>query len=266
MTRCFTRPVSAPQLTSVTSNRCPRASCRPRPSPGRRCWRPSCSTGCGRSCQAVGELGVRERVLVSASLTRAAVGAHPPSYAGDVRSGARLACPGGCRCAGGRAGARGPVGGHPAGRGSIGRQPYAAPVGAVLVLPVLSGPRPDRPGSHQGRGPAGGGPGRRPPSAWTGTRPWSSRPTPTPAAQALRTAAVVWLLLHNALRVDEVCAADIADLGEDSGHRGAARGASLPTWHDSIAAWSAQSPPELRKGLRGPPCATRSVPGVTAGR
>jgi integrase/recombinase XerD len=39
------------------------------------------------------------------------------------------------------------------------------------------------------------------------------------AAQALRTAAVVRLLLHNALRVDEACAADIADLGEDSGHR-----------------------------------------------
>jgi integrase/recombinase XerD len=38
-------------------------------------------------------------------------------------------------------------------------------------------------------------------------------------AQALRTAAVVRMLLHNALRVDEACAADIADLGEDSGHR-----------------------------------------------
>jgi site-specific recombinase XerD len=38
-------------------------------------------------------------------------------------------------------------------------------------------------------------------------------------AQALRTAAVVRLLLHNALRVDETCAADVADLGEDSGHR-----------------------------------------------
>jgi integrase/recombinase XerD len=36
-------------------------------------------------------------------------------------------------------------------------------------------------------------------------------------AQALRTAVVVRLLLHNALRVDEACAADIADLGEDSG-------------------------------------------------
>jgi integrase/recombinase XerD len=38
-------------------------------------------------------------------------------------------------------------------------------------------------------------------------------------AQALRTAAVVRLLLHNALRVDEACAADVADLGQDSGHR-----------------------------------------------
>ena len=37
--------------------------------------------------------------------------------------------------------------------------------------------------------------------------------------QALCTAAVVRLLLHNALRVDEACAADTADLGEDSGHR-----------------------------------------------
>ena len=27
------------------------------------------------------------------------------------------------------------------------------------------------------------------------------------------------LLLHNALRVDEACAADVADLGEDRGHR-----------------------------------------------
>jgi integrase/recombinase XerD len=37
--------------------------------------------------------------------------------------------------------------------------------------------------------------------------------------QALRTAAVVRLLLHNALRVDEACAADVADLGADTGHR-----------------------------------------------
>ena len=37
--------------------------------------------------------------------------------------------------------------------------------------------------------------------------------------QALRTAAVIWLLVHNALRVDEACAADVADLGADVGHR-----------------------------------------------
>ena len=30
---------------------------------------------------------------------------------------------------------------------------------------------------------------------------------------------MVRLLLHNALRVDEACATDVADLGEDSGHR-----------------------------------------------
>ena len=37
--------------------------------------------------------------------------------------------------------------------------------------------------------------------------------------QALRTAAVIRLLLHNALRVDEACAADVADLSVDAGHR-----------------------------------------------
>ncbi len=37
--------------------------------------------------------------------------------------------------------------------------------------------------------------------------------------QALRTAAVIRLLVHNALRVDEACAADVADLGADAGHR-----------------------------------------------
>jgi site-specific recombinase XerD len=37
--------------------------------------------------------------------------------------------------------------------------------------------------------------------------------------QALRTAAVIRLLLHNGLRVDEACAADVADLGTDTGHR-----------------------------------------------
>lgn len=37
--------------------------------------------------------------------------------------------------------------------------------------------------------------------------------------RALRTAALIRLLLHNALRVDEACAADVADLGADAGHR-----------------------------------------------
>ena len=38
-------------------------------------------------------------------------------------------------------------------------------------------------------------------------------------AEALRTAVAVRLLLHNALRVDEACTAEVAALGEDSGHR-----------------------------------------------
>ncbi len=37
--------------------------------------------------------------------------------------------------------------------------------------------------------------------------------------QALRTAAVIRLLLHNALRVDEACAADVTDVSADAGHR-----------------------------------------------
>ncbi len=37
--------------------------------------------------------------------------------------------------------------------------------------------------------------------------------------RALRTAALIRLLLHNAVRVDEACAADVADLGADAGHR-----------------------------------------------
>jgi site-specific recombinase XerD len=65
-------------------------------------------------------------------------------------------------------------------------------------------------------------------------------------AQALRTAAVVRLLLHNALRVDEACAADIADLGEDSGHRvlrvvrKGARKAKIPLTPATVAALDAR--------------------------
>jgi site-specific recombinase XerD len=64
-------------------------------------------------------------------------------------------------------------------------------------------------------------------------------------AQAMRTAAVVRLLLHNALRVDEACAADIADLGEDSGHRvlrvvrKGARKAKIPLTPATVAALEA---------------------------
>jgi len=64
-------------------------------------------------------------------------------------------------------------------------------------------------------------------------------------AQALRTAAVVRLLLHNALRVDEACAVDIADLGENSGHRvlrvvrKGARKAKIPLTPATVAALEA---------------------------
>jgi site-specific recombinase XerD len=60
--------------------------------------------------------------------------------------------------------------------------------------------------------------------------------------QALRTAAVIRLLLHNALRVDEACAADMADLGTDAGHRvlrvprKGARKAKIPLTPATVAA------------------------------
>jgi len=64
-------------------------------------------------------------------------------------------------------------------------------------------------------------------------------------AQALRTAAVVRLLLQNALRVDKACADDITDLGEDSGHRvlrvvrKGARKAKIPLTPAAVAALEA---------------------------
>ena len=64
-------------------------------------------------------------------------------------------------------------------------------------------------------------------------------------AQAPRTAAVVRLLLHNVLRVDEACAADIADLGEHCGHRvlrvvgKGARKAKIPLTPATVAALEA---------------------------
>ena len=63
--------------------------------------------------------------------------------------------------------------------------------------------------------------------------------------QMLRTWGAVRLLLHNALRVDEACAADIADLGEDSGHRvlrvvrKGARKAKIPLTPATVAALEA---------------------------
>ena len=63
--------------------------------------------------------------------------------------------------------------------------------------------------------------------------------------RALRTAAVIRLLVHNALRVDEVCAADVADLGTDAGHRvlrvtrKGARRAKVPLAPATVAALDA---------------------------
>ena len=76
-------------------------------------------------------------------------------------------------------------------------------------------------------------------------------------AQALRTAAVVRLLLHNALRVDEACAADIADLGEDSGHRvlrvvrKGARKAKIPLTPATMAALEAYLADRARRAGMG---------------
>jgi integrase/recombinase XerD len=56
---------------------------------------------------------------------------------------------------------------------------------------------------------------------------------------------VVRLLLHNALRVDEACAADVTDLGGDSGHRvlrvvrKGARKAKIPLTPATVAALEA---------------------------
>jgi len=80
-----------------------------------------------------------------------------------------------------------------------------------------------------------------------------------PGAQALRTAAAVRLLLHNALRVDEACAADVADLGTDSGHRvlrvtrEGARWAKIPLAPATGAALDAYlAARAARAGLDGP--------------
>jgi site-specific recombinase XerD len=76
--------------------------------------------------------------------------------------------------------------------------------------------------------------------------------------QALRTAAAIRLLLHNALRVDEACAADVAGLGADAGHRvlrvtrKGARRARVPLTPATAAALDAYLADRVRRaGLDG---------------
>ena len=89
--------------------------------------------------------------------------------------------------------------------------------------------------------------------------------------QALRTAAVIRLLLHNGLRVDEACAADVADLGMDTGHRvlrvvrKGARKARIPLTSATVAALDAYLADRARRAgrsdarqLAGPLLATAS--------
>ena len=89
--------------------------------------------------------------------------------------------------------------------------------------------------------------------------------------QALRTAAVIRLLVHNALRVDEACAADVTDLGADAGHRvlrvtrKGARRAKVPLALATVAALDAYLADRARCGglsdtrqLAGPLLATAS--------
>jgi integrase/recombinase XerD len=89
--------------------------------------------------------------------------------------------------------------------------------------------------------------------------------------QALRTAAVIRLLLHNGLRVDEACAADVTDLGTDAGHRvlrvmrKGARRAKVPLTPATVAALDAYLADRARRDgagdvrrLAGPLLATAS--------
>ena len=89
--------------------------------------------------------------------------------------------------------------------------------------------------------------------------------------QALRTAAVIRLLVHNALRVDEACAADVTDLGTDAGYRvlrvlrKGARKARIPLTPATAAALDAYLADRARRGgrsdarqLAGPLLATAS--------
>lgn len=91
--------------------------------------------------------------------------------------------------------------------------------GGGVVLPVLPGPRARRRASDGRGGAAAGGPGpHRHGRAVPGGGPSTDRDRRTRPGR-LRSATVIGLLLHNALRVDEVLGADIADLGTDRGHQ-----------------------------------------------
>ena len=95
-----------------------------------------------------------------------------------------------------------------------------------------------------------------PPSAWPAieARALVAAADADRGRQALRTAAVIRLLLHNALRVDEACAADVADLGADAGHRvlrvtrKGARKAKIPLTPATVAALDAYLADRARRG------------------
>ena len=163
----------------------------------------------------------RERLLAAAWLASLRSARTRRSYAADLLGWrAWLAGRGVDVLAAGRVHA-GSVGAGAAGGGGGGRERAPAAVGGRVVLPVLPGPRAGGRGSDGGGGAAAGGPGLHGhggavPGAGPGAdrgRGRRRRPGPVASAAAIR------LLLHNALRVDEVLGADIADLGTDRGHQ-----------------------------------------------
>ena len=92
----------------------------------------------------------------------------------------------------------------------------------------------------------------------------------TPAPRRCAPAAAVRLLLHNALRADDACSVDIADLSEDSGHRvlrvvrKGARKAKVPLTPATLAALEAYLPDRAQRAgaadwrqLTGPLLATQ---------
>ncbi|HUY49775.1 MAG TPA: hypothetical protein VMV92_29340 [Streptosporangiaceae bacterium] len=89
---------------------------------------------------ALAGLGPREELLAAVWVMSLRSARTRRAYAGDLRALAGLARRSRYRRAGGRAGARGPVGDGPAGLRRGGLQHAAAPVGAVELLPVQRRP------------------------------------------------------------------------------------------------------------------------------